>query len=281
MDYVVLNIPCRDGEQCEIVTAELADYPFESFETEGTLLKAYIPGERLADCKAEVDAMLGRMGLEGRYVAIETQNWNALWERNFPPVEVEGRLLIRAPFHAPAPEGVAEVVIMPRMSFGTGHHATTWLMASATLDLGVAGRCGLDMGCGTGILSVAALKFGAAAMTAVDIDEWACGSCRESAALNGVEDRMETLCGSVESVAGREFDFILANIGRNIVVDMMPAFAAMLTAGGRCVMSGFLAGDAAAVEAAAAAAGLEREMVEACDGWAIVASRRARGQYKA
>ncbi|UKI18141.1 MAG: 50S ribosomal protein L11 methyltransferase [Bacteroidales bacterium] len=106
-------------------------------------------------------------------------------------------------------------------------------------------------------------------------------ACRESAALNGVEDRMETLCGSVESVAGREFDFILANIGRNIVVDMMPAFAAMLTAGGRCVMSGFLAGDAAAVEAAAAAAGLEREMVEACDGWAIVASRRARGQYKA
>ena len=173
MDYVVLNIPCRDGEQCEIVTAELADYPFESFETEGTLLKAYIPGERLADCKAEVDAMLGRMGLEGRYVAIETQNWNALWERNFPPVEVEGRLLIRAPFHAPAPEGVAEVVIMPRMSFGTGHHATTWLMASATLDLGVAGRCGLDMGCGTGVLAILAARCGARRMTAIDIDDWA------------------------------------------------------------------------------------------------------------
>lgn len=117
--------------QAEILTAELADYPFESFEADAGTLKAYIPQEQLADCKGEVDALLTRYGVQGRYIAIETQNWNAVWESNFPPVDVEGRLLIRAPFHEPAPAGVMEVVVMPKMSFGTGHHATTWLVSRA------------------------------------------------------------------------------------------------------------------------------------------------------
>ena len=129
MNYIALNIAFSEDEQAEILTAELADYPFESFETEDGTLKAYIPQERLADCKAGVDALLARYGVQGRYIAIETQNWNAVWESNFPAVDVEGRLLIRAPFHDPAPEGVMEVVVMPKMSFGTGHHATTWLVS--------------------------------------------------------------------------------------------------------------------------------------------------------
>lgn len=156
MDYVALNVPVADDEQSDILTAELADYPFESFETGGGVLKAYIPQERLADCKEQVDALLARYGVQGRYIAIETQNWNAVWESNFPAVDVEGRLRIRAPFHAAAPVGEEEVVIMPKMSFGTGHHATTWLMARAVLDLGVAGRSGLDMGSGTGVLAIVA-----------------------------------------------------------------------------------------------------------------------------
>ena len=285
MDYIELSVPVSDSAQAEIVTAMLSDLPFEAFEEQTGYLKAYIPADLYDEaCRTAARQALAQVGVtEAGAKRIARSNWNAEWESDFEPVEIGGRhpVRIRAAHHAPAPEGVVDIVVAPHMSFGTGHHTTTSMMVRRVADMGVEGLRGLDMGCGTGILSVAALKFGAAAMTAVDIDEWACGSCRESAAMNGVEDRMETLCGSVESVAGREFDFILANIGRNIVVDMMPAFAAMLTAGGRCVMSGFLAGDAAAVEAAAAAAGLEREMVEACDGWAIVASRRARGQYKA
>lgn len=105
MDYISLQIPVADAEQGEILTAELADYPFESFETEGSTLKAYIPGDRLADCKSEVDALLERYGVSGRYIAIETQNWNALWERNYPATDVEGRLRIRAPFHEAAGRG--------------------------------------------------------------------------------------------------------------------------------------------------------------------------------
>lgn len=149
MDYTVLHIAVSDDEQAEILTAELADFPFESFETEDGLLKAYIPAVRLSGCKTDVDALLARRGVEGRYAVIPTQNWNASWESDFPPVDVEGRLRIRAPFHDPAPAGEMEAVVLPRMSFGTGHHATTWLMSRAVLGLGVAGRTGLDMGSGT------------------------------------------------------------------------------------------------------------------------------------
>ena len=168
MDYTVLHIAVSDDEQAEILTAELADFPFESFETEDGLLKAYIPAVRLSGCKTDVDALLARRGVEGRYAVIPTQNWNASWESDFPPVDVEGRLRIRAPFHDPAPAGEMEAVVLPRMSFGTGHHATTWLMSRAVLGLGVAGRTGLDMGSGTGVLAIVAAKCGAAHVDAVD-----------------------------------------------------------------------------------------------------------------
>lgn len=180
MDYTVLHIAVSDDEQAEILTAELADFPFESFETEGGLLKAYIPAVRLSGCKTDVDALLARRGVEGCYAVIPTQNWNASWESDFPPVDVEGRLRIRAPFHDPAPAGEMEAVVLPRMSFGTGHHATTWLMSRAVLGLGVAGRTGLDMGSGTGVLAIVAAKCGAAHVDAVDIDDWADEKDRKS-----------------------------------------------------------------------------------------------------
>lgn len=284
MDYIELSVPVAGPMQAEIAAAMLSDLPFEAFEECGGCLKAYIP-EGLYDtaCRAAAAAALGSVGITGAESRrIARSNWNAEWESDFAPVDIDGRhpVRIRAVHHEPAAAGVVDIVVAPRMSFGTGHHATTSMMVRCISEMGVEGLRGLDMGCGTGILSVAAVKFGAAAMTAVDIDEWACDSCRESAALNGVGESIETLCGSVESVVGRRFDFILANIGRNAVVEMMPAFADMLGMGGRCVVSGFLALDTAAVEAAAAGAGLEREMEEECDGWAIVACRRARGERR-
>lgn len=275
MDYVALNVACTGGEQAEILTAELADYAFESFETEGCVLKAYIRQDLLADCKAEIDALLVRYGVEGRYISIETQNWNALWESNFPAVDVEGRLLIRAPFHDPAPDGEPEVVVMPKMSFGTGHHATTWLMSRAVLDLGVAGRTGLDMGSGTGVLAIVAAKCGARHLDAVDIDDWADANCRENIAANGVADRIEPMLGDVRRIAGRRYDFILANINRNILTADMAAYAAALLPGGDLVMSGFLAADVEAIEAAAAREGLLPVARAERDGWFLVHVRRS------
>lgn len=274
MEYVSLQIPVTEAEQGEILTAELADYPFESFETEGGLLKAYIPQERLADCKSEVDSLLERYGVHGRYIAIEPQNWNALWERNFPATDVEGRLRIRAPFHEAAPAGELEVVVMPKMSFGTGHHATTWLMSRAILDLGVAGRSGLDMGSGTGVLSIVAVKCGATHMDAVDIDDWADANCRENVAANGVADRVSPMLGDVRRIAGRRYDFILANINRNILAADMPAYAAALAAGGDLVMSGFLEADLPAIAGAAAREGLTLAGSASRDGWMLAHVRR-------
>ena len=241
MNYIALNIAFSEDEQAEILTAELADYPFESFETEDGTLKAYIPQERLADCKAGVDALLARYGVQGRYIAIETQNWNAVWESNFPAVDVEGRLLIRAPFHDPAPEGVMEVVVMPKMSFGTGHHATTWLVSRAVLDLGVAGRRGLDM---------------------------------SIVAANGVADRITPMLGDVRRIAGRHYGFILANINRNILLADMPVYAAALDAGGDLVMSGFLEPDVPAITACAEKLGLRPVATAVKEGWVTVHVRK-------
>lgn len=268
MDYVELNIPVASDEQAEILTAELADYPFESFAVDGDMLKAYIPQLRLVDCKEQVDALLDRYGAAGsRYIAIETQNWNALWEQHFTPVEVEGRLLIRAPFHAAAPAGVQEVVIMPKMSFGTGHHATTRLMAGALLDLDVAGRRVLDMGSGTGVLAIVAAQCGAASVDAVDIDEWADENCRENCAANGVSDRVHPELGDVRCIAGRRYDLILANINRNILTADMPAYAAALEAGGTLLMSGFLEQDIPILTARAGETGLLVAEVRMHEGW--------------
>ncbi len=275
MDYISLQIPVSDAEQGEILTAELADYPFESFETEGSVLKAYIPSERLVDCKGDVDALLERYGVSGRYIAIETQNWNALWERNFPSVDVEGRLRIRAPFHDPAPDGELEVVVMPKMSFGTGHHATTWLVSRAVLDLGVAGRAGLDMGSGTGVLSIVAVKCGASHVDAVDIDDWADANCRENIAANGVADRITPLLGDVRRIAGRRYGFILANINRNILLADLPSYAAALERGGDLVMSGFLEADVPAIVSRAKELGMELVETASREGWQMVHVRKA------
>ena len=274
MDYTVLHIAVSDDEQAEILTAELADFPFESFETEGGLLKAYIPAVRLSGCKTDVDALLARRGVEGRYAVIPTQNWNASWESDFPPVDVEGRLRIRAPFHDPAPAGEMEAVVLPRMSFGTGHHATTWLMSRAVLGLGVAGRTGLDMGSGTGVLAIVAAKCGAAHVDAVDIDDWADENCRENVAANGVADRVEPMLGDVGRIAGRRYDFILANINRNILLADMPRYAQALREGGELIMSGILERDVEAIGERAVGLGLRPEGMRVREGWAVVVCRR-------
>lgn len=271
MDYVELTIPVSDAEQGEILTAYLADYPFESFAQEKAQLKAYIPQEALADCKEEIDELLATQQIVGaRYVSIETQNWNALWESNFEPVDVDGRVYIRAPFHPSPDNGAMEVVIMPKMSFGTGHHATTHLMAASIMELEVEGRNGLDMGSGTGVLAIVAAMRGAAHLDAVDIDEWADENCRENIVTNGVADRITPILGDASAIEGRSYDFILANINRNILLADMPRYAATLKAGGELLMSGILECDIASIVERAEGLGMHFVTSRLRNGWAVV-----------
>ncbi len=282
MDYVELNIAISGEEQGEILMAELAEFPFESFQYEGkSYLKGYIPQDKLADCKGEVDEILTSYGITGsRYISIETQNWNAEWESNFERVEVGSRLLIRAPFHDSDPKFEREVVIMPKMSFGTGHHATTHLMAEWTMDLGAEGRLngarGLDMGSGTGVLAIVAAKEGATMVDAVDIDEWADENCRENIVVNGVADRITPLLGDFSRVEGRSYDFILANINRNILVANMASFSAALRDGGVLLISGFLEQDVETLKKAAESNGLTPIAERVRDGWVVIRIEKQR-----
>lgn len=277
MKYVELNIAVADSMQAEILTALLSDYPFEAFAEEEGVLKAYILDSDYTECSQEVEQLLLSQDVEFEVIEVVQQNWNAEWESGFEPVEVTGEkpIRIRAPHHSPAEEGVMDVVIAPRMSFGTGHHATTALMSQTIASEGVEGLRGLDMGCGTGVLAIVALKCGAEHMVAVDIDDWACDSCRDSIVLSGVAERVDVRCGSIEQVVvGEQFDFVLANINRNILISMMPSFAAALPSGGRLLMSGFLREDVVYIEASAVEQGFKVVNIIEREGWMVVVCKK-------
>lgn len=274
MNYIELTIPTRDGMQAEIYMAELADYPFESFESTDTYLKAYIRADELDGCRPAVEEFLRGTGVECRMVEVEQQNWNQLWESNFEPVEVEGRAVIRAPFHDEPGEGVLDVIIMPKMSFGTGHHATTWLMTAGIFDLDVDRKVGLDMGSGTGVLAIVAAKRGARQVDAVDIDQWAFENCSENIETNGVADRVTPILGDVGTVEGRTYDFILANINRNILLQDMERYAAAMRPGAVLMMSGILERDIHAITEKAISLGLIPDGDRVKDGWAMVVCRK-------
>lgn len=276
MEYIELSVNISNEEQGEIITALLADYPFEAFDGDETQLRAYIQLAEYEVCRDEVEQLLSEQQLSFSAAQVEQQNWNAEWESSFEPVEVDGEpaLCIRAEHHAEPADGVIDVVIAPRMSFGTGHHTTTALMSRTIADSALAGLRGLDMGCGTGVLAIVAVKCGAESMVAVDIDEWACDSCRDSIALSGVESAVEVRCGSMAAVDGEKFDFILANINRNILVDMMPPFAAALPSGGLLYMSGFLVEDIEHIKAAAEEYNIIAERELSRDGWAVVVCKK-------
>ena len=159
---------------------------------------------------------------------------------------------------------------MPKMSFGTGHHATTYLMAAEFMDVDFAGKSGLDMGSGTGVLSILAVKRGAVRVDAVDIDEWAYRNGTENIKANGMEGRIVPLQGDASLLAGKRYDFVLANINRNILLADMPVYAATLTPGGMLLVSGILEADISAIESRAAACGLDVDGVRRRNGWAAV-----------
>ena len=266
--YTKLSIRATD-EQGEILSAYLADFPFDSFDYEDGMLNAYIPQSQLDDCRDAVEELLHNEGvLDFFFEDIEAQNWNAEWESNFAEVEVRGEVLIRAPFHTPRTNyrGL-EIIIQPKMSFGTGHHATTQLMVEMLLDADVKGKRVLDMGSGTGVLAIVAAKLGAESVFAVEIDDMAEESVRENIVLNDVEDRVESVCGDASAIAGENFDIVLANINRNILLADMKAYVATLAKGGELVMSGFFAEDIEPLTKAAERLRMRLVRKLACGEW--------------
>ena len=242
--YTKLSVYATE-EQGEILSAYLADFPFDSFDYDGELLNAYAPQSDMAEFRQAIEEMLEGEGfIDYFFEDIEAQNWNASWESDFEEVEVRGEVLIRAPFHPERPDYKGmEVIIQPKMSFGTGHHSTTQLMIESLLDGDIEGKSLLDMGSGTGVLAIVAAKLGAESVFAVEIDDMAEESVRENIELNGVTEKVESVCGDAKAIEGRNFDIVLANINRNILLADMEAYDKTLNVGGKLVMSGFLAED--------------------------------------
>ena len=233
----------------DAIIAELGDLGYDSFSYTDDGFKAYIPSNKFDEEQVKSLEILSFFQslytISWEKAEIENQDWNKIWEENFTPILVQDRILVRAGFHPTIENIEHEIIIDPKMSFGTGHHATTALMLETILDMkpDFSGKKVLDMGCGTGILSIMAAQSGAQSVTGIDIDEWAYNNAMENIATNNLNN-IRVLIGDATLLDGREhYDIILANINRNILLNDMPAYVNVLNDKGYLIMSGFYTED--------------------------------------
>lgn len=241
----------------ELIYHVLDNEPYEYFEDESEGLSAYIPTHVFSEEKLKIALETLKNEFQNSYEIIHhpDQNWNAEWESNFHPIEVDDKCYIRAPFHDSHPK-LLEVIILPQMSFGTGHHETTWLMAKSLFDIDFKNKSVLDMGCGTGILAILASKLSASSILAIDIEEWAYLNTIENISLNkAINITVEK--GGAELLASRLFNIILANINLNVLLHDMKFYSQSLEKGGVILFSGVFETDLPQLQKAAEACGLK------------------------
>ncbi|MDG1572241.1 50S ribosomal protein L11 methyltransferase [Robiginitalea sp. M366] len=256
----------------EIFIAALGELGFESFEETETGLKAYIRKAEFNPEALEALPYLQSDLWEAQYTMEELpqENWNARWESDYHPIRVGDACVVRAPFHPEPDPPVAHVlVIAPKMSFGTGHHQTTWLMLNRMLDMDFDGRAVLDMGSGTGVLAILAARKGARPVCAIDIDPWCFENCEENAARNQVQ--LRAVLGDAAAIGEARYDVILANINKNILLQDLPAYARALNPGGTLLLSGFYEADLEDLKAAAARVNLAYQDHQVRDQWVAAA----------
>ena len=272
---VSVHITPFSEEYAEIVTAEISELPFESFSTEGEVLKCYIQKELYdaqilkvllsgldyLDCKVDYSANL-----------MPAVNWNAVWESQFTPIVVDGKCTIKASFHEGLKKTRFNITIDPKMAFGTGHHQTTYMMCRALLqnEEAVRGKVVMDMGCGTAILAILAAKMKASQVYGIDIDAVAAISAYDNARLNRVGTRIETYCGDASLLQRNTYDVFLANINRNILLQDMPTYAACIRKGGLLFVSGFYLEDMPMIVGMATSVGLNYVSHDTVDNWCCI-----------
>ncbi len=221
----------------EILMAELIEIGFDSFTEEIHGILGYIQTDLFNEDQLKALPIFENENVKIEYSFEEMPNinWNEEWEKNFSPINIDDKVLIRAEFHESVP-GMHEIIIQPKMSFGTGHHPTTHLMIQQMMDIDFTGKKVLDMGCGTSVLAIYAKQQGAGDTKAIDIDEWSVENSKENAVRNNVELDIEQ--GTAENLGGENFDIILANINRNILISDIPTYVSVLNEGGKLLLSG-------------------------------------------
>lgn len=255
----------------DVLPQELAELGFESFEANEQSLRAYVseqtPGAGTEQFVADLTSAYPVKSVV--ITLIPGQNWNAVWESNFEPVIIDTRCLIKAPFHTGLPACDFEIVIEPKMSFGTGHHATTSQMIEQMLDMDFEGKTVLDMGCGTAVLAILAEMKGARELLAIDIDEWPVENSIENAQRNHCT-KIKVEQGDVSAIGNRMFDVVLANINRNIILQDIDKYAAAIHPGGYLLTSGFYAHEIDQIADKAAQLGLQKIAQRTKNDWAQV-----------
>lgn len=239
MNHLHIKFHDVSKEQQEILVAQFSELDIEGFEEGPNYLSVFIP-ETVADETAIQQLIDNQQSRVTREVVAE-KNWNEQWEKNFDPVIIEDFCAIRAHFHQPISHVKHEIIITPKMSFGTGHHATTYLVIQAMKDMDFTGKKVLDFGTGTGILAILAQQLGATDITAIDNDEWSIANAAENFAINGCSGI--TLTRASEPPENGLYDVILANINRHVLLANMPKLGQQLRVGGVILVSGLLAGD--------------------------------------
>lgn len=255
MNQIELSIDKKtlSADETERLIAFLLDAGFESFEENDLILKAYIPEQgqeqqQQQEQVVDIKSLMASFNQSGNYnltfttINLADKNWNEQWEKNFSPIIVNDKILIKAPFHQ-IPDMEYTVTIEPKMSFGTGHHETTRLMLQEMLRNDFSGKEVLDMGCGTGILGIVAKLMSASYVLAVDNDDWAFQNAYENFQRNNIPQPWDVFPGDCSVLEGHTFHIILANINRNILLQDLSNYFTSLKDSGTLILSGILTSD--------------------------------------
>lgn len=272
MNYIEVNFKLSPFEPwSDVLAAELGELGFESFLEEDGLLKTYVTKDVFNEELMKGCSTLQNDSVQVSYTfqELEQQNWNKEWESNFSPVYVADQICVRATFHDEEAQYPFEIIIDPKMSFGTGHHSTTHLMLAAMLEIDFKGKSVLDMGSGTGVLAIFAAMRGAKPVYAIDIDEWCSVNARENAAANGV-GFIQISQGDKEDLEGLKVDVLMANINRNILIEQMDAYAKVINFGGELHISGFYQADVSILVEEANKHGLVYVKKKSMNDWTTV-----------
>ncbi|MBS1635457.1 MAG: 50S ribosomal protein L11 methyltransferase [Bacteroidetes bacterium] len=270
MNYIQYTFTVNPPEPgTDILIALLADLGFESFTTTNTGFEAYIQKE--ADDESRLaDLAFDDFSYHYTRQEIETQNWNKTWEENFSPVYVDDLCCIRAHFHEKPAHVKHDIIITPKMSFGTGHHDTTWLMCKTMFGLNMSGQRVLDMGCGTGVLAILAAKLGATDIDGIDIDDWSIENSVENAEINQCA-HIRFAKGDAALLIGKApYNIVLANINKNVLRKDMPVYAGVMKPGAQLLLSGFFTVDVAELRDVAEKAGLTWVASYSKNEWAVI-----------
>ena len=257
MQYLQYEFFSSSEDEKQWLIALLSDLPFEGFEETNISVLAFIKADAIEDGEVRLTLDANNMShVQFAVNAIEQKNWNEEWEKNFPPVVIAKRVGIRAPFHEPLHTEI-ELIIEPKMSFGTGHHATTSLMIELMLELDLKGKSLLDMGSGTGVLAILANKLGVVKPVAVDHEEWAYENAIENARRNHA--LVDVRLNDASVAVGEKFNVILANINRQVIVEHLNHWLSMLQPNGILLLSGFITADIPVIQSLCTSLSLTHE----------------------